>query len=51
MAVKQLIWWEHDSKAGQYSSAKVHQSLTVNPDGSFNLADLSGLKAQVIEGF
>ena len=27
MAVSHLIWWEHDSKLGQYSSAKVHQTL------------------------
>ncbi|WP_431685830.1 type I-C CRISPR-associated protein Cas7/Csd2 [Hahella sp. NBU794] len=27
MAVEWLIWWKHSSKSGQYSSAKVHQTL------------------------
>lgn len=27
MQVKNVIWWEHNSKSGQYSSAKVHRSL------------------------
>ena len=27
MQVLKLIWWEHNSKAGQYSSAKVHGKL------------------------
>lgn len=51
MAVEKVIWWEHDSKSGQHSSAKVHRSLTVNSDGSFSLADLDGLKPEVIDGF
>ncbi|MDR0568928.1 MAG: type I-C CRISPR-associated protein Cas7/Csd2 [Spirochaetaceae bacterium] len=29
MEVVQLCWWEHSSKSGQYSSAKVHQSLHI----------------------
>ncbi|WP_368653957.1 type I-C CRISPR-associated protein Cas7/Csd2 [Ornithinibacillus sp. 4-3] len=29
MEVNKVIWWEHNSKLGQYSSAKVHRSLTV----------------------
>lgn len=51
MAVLKVIWWKHNSKSGQYSSAKVHNSLTVNADGSFNLDDLDGLTPEVIEGF
>lgn len=27
MRVEHLIWWEHNSSAGQYSSLKVHRSL------------------------
>jgi CRISPR-associated protein Csd2 len=27
MAVKKVIWWQHNSKAGQYSSANVHDLL------------------------
>ena len=53
MAVKKVIWWQHNSKAGQYSSAKVHKSLTVNPDGSYRLdrEATPGLVAEEIDGF
>lgn len=51
MEVLKLIWWQHNSKGGQYSSAKVHQSLTVKPDGSYQLAALDGLIAEEIDGF
>jgi CRISPR-associated protein Csd2 len=51
MAVKKVIWWQHNSKAGQYSSAKVHQSLTVNTDGSYELKSLDGLVSKQIDGF
>lgn len=51
MEVLKVFWWEHDSKAGRYSSAKVHRSLSVKPDGTYELESLDGLKAEVIEGF
>lgn len=51
MAVEKVIWWEHNSKAGQYSSAKVHRTLSVNPDGSFELDNLNGLEPKLIDGF
>jgi CRISPR-associated protein Csd2 len=51
MAVKKVIWWPHNSKAGQYSSAKVHALLDVKPDGSYTLGMLEGLKAEEIDGF
>ena len=51
MQVLQVIWWEHNCKSGQYSSARVHGSLTVNPDGSFDLHALEGLTPEVIQGF
>lgn len=51
MAVEKVIWWQHNSKAGQYSSAKVHRTLSVNPDCSFTLDALDGLNPEVIEGF
>lgn len=51
MAVEKVIWWQHNSKSGQYSSAKVHQTLAVNADGSFELNDLDGLKPEIVEGF
>ncbi|MDR1963617.1 MAG: type I-C CRISPR-associated protein Cas7/Csd2, partial [Planctomycetaceae bacterium] len=37
MEVLKVIWWKHNSPIGQYSSAKVHQSLNVNPDGTYEL--------------
>jgi CRISPR-associated protein Csd2 len=51
MAVSKVIWWQHNSQSGQYSSAKVHASLTVNPDGSYMLDKLDGLEGQGIDGF
>lgn len=51
MAVKKVIWWQHNSKAGQYSSANVHACLHVNADGSYTLGDLAGLKPEEIDGF
>ncbi len=52
MAVRKVIWWEHrPGKVGQYSSANVHKTLTVNPDGSYKLDGLKELKAQEIDGF
>ncbi len=51
MEVLKVIWWEHNCKSGQYSTAKVHRSLSVKPDGSFDLTDLEGLKPEPIDGF
>lgn len=51
MEVLKVIWWKHNCKAGQHSSAKVHRTLTVNTDGSYELANLDGLKPEEIEGF
>ena len=38
MEVVDLIWWEHDADSDA-SSAKVHRSLNVNPDGSYSFAN------------
>jgi len=51
MAVEKVIWWQHNSKAGQYSSAKVHRTLSVNPDASFEVDNLDGLEPEFIDGF
>jgi len=51
MAVEKIIWWRHNNKSGQYSSAKVHRTLSVNADGSYTLDDLNGLKPEEIDGF
>ncbi len=51
MSVLKVLWWDHDSKAGKYSSAKVHGSLQINEDGSYSLGQLQGLQAEEIPGF
>jgi len=50
MSVEKLVWWEHDSGLGKYSSAKVHGSLSVAPDGSLEIQELEGLVPEVLEG-
>jgi len=59
MEVIQLYWWEHSSKSGQYSSAKVHGSLQIvlkdgvkrpqsTSDYTFTNKELDGLKPEVL---
>ena len=61
MEVVKLYWFEHDSKSGQYSSAKVHRSVQVtqkNPkvmpvsveDYEITLEQLPGLNPEIING-
>ncbi len=55
MIVEKVIWWVHNSKSGQYSSAKVHQTLKVETDGSFDEDELKkaleGLEPEIVDGF
>lgn len=51
MEVLKVIWWKHNCKAGQYSSAKVHRSLHVLAGGSFQLDAMDGLVPEEIDGF
>lgn len=60
MNVEKVIWWQHNSKSGQYSSAKVHQTLRsyLAPDAALDadsintaIEQLDGLKPEIIEGF
>lgn len=51
MEVVKVIWWEHNCLHGQYSSAKVHRTLTVNTDGSYTLENMDGLAPEEIDGF
>lgn len=51
MEVLTVLWWNHGCKTGKHSSAKVHQSLRVNPDGSYELSKLGNLDPEVISGF
>ena len=58
MEVIQLYWWEHSSKSGQYSSAKVHGSLQIGlkenkrpqsvKDYDIKLESLTGLKPEIM---
>ena len=61
MEVLKVYWWKHNCKDGQYSSARVHRSLSVMPkegieypssaeDYVIALESLSGLEPEVIEG-
>lgn len=51
MRVCNVFWWKHNCKTGQYSSAKVHGSLRVKPDGSYEITALDGLAPEIIPGF
>lgn len=57
--VNKVFWWEHKSKLGQYSSAKVHRSLQIEPkvnnpkcfyDYNLILNHLEGLEVYEYEG-
>ncbi|PZD95908.1 type I-C CRISPR-associated protein Cas7/Csd2 [Paenibacillus sambharensis] len=52
--VNKVAWWEHASKLGQYSSAKVHRSVDVQVDEMgipiVTLQTLEGLVPQVFDG-
>jgi CRISPR-associated protein Csd2 len=60
MEVYKLYWWEHNNPNGQYSSAKVHRLIKVEPcseepksielDYNITLGELPGLKCEVIDG-
>jgi CRISPR-associated protein Csd2 len=59
MEVHKVYWWEHNSKLGQYSSAKVHRLLEIKSnveepksfeDYTITLNELEGLKVEVIDG-
>ncbi|TYR79214.1 type I-C CRISPR-associated protein Cas7/Csd2 [Priestia megaterium] len=59
MEVNKVFWWEHNSKLGQYSSAKVHRLLDIRSqveepksfdDYSIIVNELEGLKVEEIDG-
>jgi CRISPR-associated protein Csd2 len=50
MEVLKVIWWKHNCKSGQYSSAKVHRSLHVDSDGKVTVDELPGLSVEVLDG-
>lgn len=51
MEVVTVVWWAHNCKAGQHSSAKVHRSLKINSDGSVEGGNLDDLQGEFIPGF
>lgn len=59
MEVFKLYWWEHDTKIGQYSSAKVHRLVEITEKVEFPTCvddyeivvnKLDGLKCEEIDG-
>lgn len=59
MEVNKVYWWEHHSKLGQYSSAKVHRLLDIKKkveepktidDYTINIHQLEDLKVEVMDG-
>lgn len=55
MELRELYWWKHNCKSGQYSSAKVHRSIQVEPKKEapyyqVTRTDLEGLIPTVYEG-
>lgn len=61
MEVKRVYWWEHNCKDGQYSSAKVHRSIKIEPKDDVQIPEcfedynviietLPGLVPEVIDG-
>lgn len=51
MQVLKVVWWKHPTKSGVCSSAKVHQSISVDRDGTVTLKDIAGLTPEIIAGF
>jgi CRISPR-associated protein Csd2 len=61
MEVVQVYWWRHNNKIGQYSAAKVHDSLKIKlkdgvvlpesvEDYDITLEPLQNLEPEIIEG-
>lgn len=61
MEVVKVYWWKHNNKIGQYSTAKVHRSLSVClregvvypqsiDDYQIELHELEGLTPEIIDG-
>lgn len=59
--INKVYWWEHNTKMGQYSAAKVHRSLQISlkeglneaktfEDYDIKLNDLEGLQLQAYDG-
>ena len=51
MEIRKLFWFKHNCKIGQYSSAKVHNSIKVDEFGNYIIEALPGLEPEVLDGF
>lgn len=59
MAVEKVIWWKHNNKLGQYSSATVHKTLRKHIEDKLPLDNetlikscaLPDLEPEIVEGF
>jgi len=60
MEIVGVVWWKHNNKIGQYSSAVVHRALTVTPreglsdlktiyDCDYDLCKLTGLTPKIFD--
>jgi len=58
MDVPMVVWWKHSSKIGQYSTAKVHDSIRITPkcemprsfaDYEVDIVELEGLRPEIIQ--
>lgn len=52
MEVLKVVWFTHNSKYGQYSSAKVHRAVSVDPDGNVavDAESIPGLQYEILDG-
>ena len=60
MEVVKLIWWQHNCKDGQYSSAAIHRSVKISAkdgcipscvdDYSISIEKLDGIETEIIDG-
>lgn len=50
MQILKLVWFAHNTKSGQYSSAKVHKSVKVDKNGTVEIEALAGLQPEILEG-
>lgn len=52
MEVLKVVWFTHDNKYGQYSSAKVHRSVIVDDEGEVSIDTewIPSLQYEILEG-
>jgi CRISPR-associated protein Csd2 len=60
MKVLKVIWFEHNSSTGQYSSVEVHSSVEIDNNGNIEnekdlkngtVESIKGLKVKIIQGW